>query len=78
MINYFLENGVARVLGVEPSGKNVQASKMLYPNARVLKTDFMSMGTEHQYDLVVSVMVLPNILDLDAAFDKFRNLMQKG
>lgn len=75
LLNFFIQNGARSVLGLESSQKNVTASRELYPNAEVIKIDFMNIELNQQFDLITAVMVVTNLLDLEAAFSKFKSLM---
>ena len=75
LLNFFMHNGARSVKGIEPSQKNVEASKTLYPNADVANEDFITVELTEKFDLITAVMVVPNLLNLELAFGKFKSLM---
>jgi len=75
LLNFFMQNGAKSVLGVEPSRKNVEATKVLYPDIDVLNENFMAINMDRKFDFITAVMVMTNLPDVKSAFKKFKTLM---
>lgn len=78
LLDFFIQNGARTVKGIEPSWKNVEASGVLYPHAHVTRADFMATQLDELFDFITVVMVLPNLLDLEAVFGKLKSLMREN
>ena|SRR3989338_2680004 len=62
------ELGVSSVEGVEPSLKNVETSKKLYPTVEVFHGTLEQVEKSRLFDTAIAVMVFEHIIDLPSAF----------
>ncbi len=76
LCNEALEHG-GRATGIDPSAKNIQAARKLYPTISYLQTSLQDYIAEEQFDLALLIMV-ETFMDLDAAFQKIFQLLRPG
>jgi 2-polyprenyl-3-methyl-5-hydroxy-6-metoxy-1,4-benzoquinol methylase len=70
--------GAVRADGVEPSQKNFEASKKLFPKIRMFNSSLAEFVAGQEYDFVISVLALSHILDIEKAFQKISGMIKKG
>lgn len=78
MFPLYKELDAKEVLGIEPSGRNVDISKELYPDILVKVESLESFEPDRKFDVVVMVMTMVHIKDLDTAFKKIHGLLRPG
>jgi 2-polyprenyl-3-methyl-5-hydroxy-6-metoxy-1,4-benzoquinol methylase len=72
------ELGAKEIYGIEPSKRNVQTSKRLYPEVEIFEGSIEDYNLEKKFDVAISIMVFEHILDIDSAFQKISNLLNKN
>ncbi|KKQ29077.1 MAG: hypothetical protein A3H17_04350 [Candidatus Levybacteria bacterium RIFCSPLOWO2_12_FULL_37_14] len=70
LLELALKQGAKSVLGIEPSKKNVELGKRLYPDVRVLNVTFEEFKVQGRYDIAIALFSLGHIHDIEAAFKK--------
>ncbi len=79
LVQRALELGATQATGIEPSAKNVALGRQQYPNANLVQSTFESYDNQgKQFDEVLGVMSFSHIADMDAAFQKLRDLLKPG
>jgi 2-polyprenyl-3-methyl-5-hydroxy-6-metoxy-1,4-benzoquinol methylase len=68
----------ARVLGIDPSKKNIQAATQQYPDIQFERSNLQSFQGQKQFDLVAAVMVFEHLADPSDGFTKIRSLLKPG
>ncbi|TSC64609.1 MAG: Methyltransferase protein [Parcubacteria group bacterium Gr01-1014_91] len=70
LFNWLQTRGVSKIVGVEPSERNVQASKELHPSITVVQSTLDSFTkTNHEpFDIAMVLMVFEHIQDVGGAF----------
>lgn len=70
------EFNAKEVFGIEPSKRNVETSKQLYPNVEVFKGPLEEYNSNKKFDVAVCVMVFEHIWDIGKAFRKIASLLK--
>lgn len=70
----FLNLGAKEIHGIEPSHKNAEISRRLYPEMTVAEQALEDAKPEKMFDVVLVVMVFEHIRDLDSAFQELSQL----
>jgi 2-polyprenyl-3-methyl-5-hydroxy-6-metoxy-1,4-benzoquinol methylase len=70
------EFGAKEVYGIEPSKRNIETSKQLYPNVEVYQGSLEDFVSDKKFDIAVSIMVFEHIWDIDEAFQKIAGLLK--
>lgn len=65
-------------VGIEPSAKNIQASRDKYPKLRVEHTSLEGFRTDERFDTATAIMVLEHFLDLEEAMRKIAVLLESS
>jgi SAM-dependent methyltransferase len=71
-----LERGARTIYGIEPSRKNVEISKKLYPKMKVINTSLENAKLSKTFDVAVMVMTFEHIRNIDSAFHKIASLLK--
>jgi SAM-dependent methyltransferase len=69
--------GAAKIVGIEPSEKNLLASRELFPDVEVVKETFESFGSQEKFDLIIFLLSLEHIPNLDLVFSKSKSLLNE-
>ncbi len=72
----FRKFGAREIYGIEPSHKNVEISRELYPEMIVDEVGLEKAKTEKVFDVAVMVMAFEHIQNLDSAFQKIAQLVK--
>jgi 2-polyprenyl-3-methyl-5-hydroxy-6-metoxy-1,4-benzoquinol methylase len=76
LLQEVVKAGATTVLGIEPSAKNIALTKQIHPHLPVVQTTLEAFEAgSNKFDVITSVMAFSHIRDLDAAFDKIKNLL---
>ena len=70
----FRKFGAREIYGIEPSHKNVEISRELYPEMIVDEVGLEKAKTEKTFDVVVVVMAFEHMRNLDLSFQKIAQL----
>jgi len=70
--------GATKITGLEPSVKNIQASKHFSPDIEVYGGTLAEVDTRELFDAAISVMVFEHIPDLTEAFKKVCAFLKPG
>ena len=65
-----------RVLGLEPSMKNIQLARDTYPKIEFVHSSLQDFKSNRSFDVIVAIMVLEHFLDLEMAFKQLFKLMK--
>ncbi len=76
LFNMLKELGAAEIVGLEPSKRNVEASRKTYPDIVVLQKPLEQFSSDAQFDVAISIMVFEHISNIDFAFSKVSNLLK--
>lgn len=68
--------GAKSVLGMDPSERNFELGKKLYPSTRLLNITFETFECKEKYDVIIALLSLVNILDMEVAFKKVNLLLK--
>ena len=63
--------GASKFTGIEPSKKNYEASKKLFPQIEMVNLPFEKFVPNEKYDVIVSILALSHILDIEMVFKKY-------
>jgi len=63
-----LELGASEVQGIEPSIRNAEYSRMLYPKVNIYNGTLETFKSEKKFHVVIAMLVFEHVLNLDAAF----------
>ncbi len=80
LFNWLKNKKISRIVGIDPSHRNVETAKQLYPWAKVLKTtlnDF-SKNSKERFDVAFGVMVFEHIHNLKSAFKETNSLLAEN
>ena len=72
----FRKFGAREIYGIEPSHKNVEISRELYPEMIVDEVGLEGAKTEKTFDVVVLVMAFEHMRNLDLSFQKIAQLIK--
>lgn len=75
LLDLALQKGAKKALGIEPSVKNKNHAKQLYPQVETVHTSFESFTTDEKFDIITAIMSFTHILDIDTAFKKLESLL---
>lgn len=78
MLDAALKVGVKSAVGIEPVARNVESAKKLYPNILTIQASLEDFSTDQRFGVVTSLMSLVHIEDLDVAFGKINELLERG
>jgi len=71
-----LEQGAKSVLGIDPSRKNVELGRKLYPDVKLLEITLEEFKSQCQYDISVALLSLVHIGDIEAGFKKIAQVLK--
>lgn len=72
------ELGAGSIEGLEPSKRNVEHSRTLYPNIPINEGTLQSYTTDKVFDVIICIMAFEHILDIDDAFSKVFKMLKSG
>lgn len=72
------ELGASNIEGLEPSKRNVEYSRNLYPNIPIYEGTLQSYVAEKLFDVAICIMVFEHILDIDDAFSQVVKILKSG
>ena len=80
LFNWLRDKGTSEIVGIDPSLRNVQTSKDLYPWATTIQSTLSEFfATNPQpFDIAMAVMVFEHIRDIKAAFYEASSLLVAG
>lgn len=64
------------IIGIDPSIKNINIAKHLYPDIQINCSSFENFKTNDKYNSIYSVMTLSHFLDLESFFIRCANIME--
>lgn len=70
------ELGASHIEAIEPSKRNVEHSKVLYPSIIVHKGTLQSFVPDKSFDVAICIMVFEHILDIKDAFAGIANMVK--
>jgi SAM-dependent methyltransferase len=76
LFNWLTQKGAAYVTGIDPSERNIETSKTLYPWAESIQTTLQDFNAAERYDSAIAIMVFEHISDMHAAFGKINELLK--
>lgn len=68
------EFGTSDIHGLEPSKRNVDYSRGLYPSVKIHEGALQSFAPEKLFDVTICIMAFEHILDIKDAFSRIANL----
>ena len=68
----------SNIEAIEPSKRNVEYSRNLYPNITIYEDTLQSFVSEKQFDVAICIMVFEHILDIKDAFSRIANIIKPG
>ncbi len=72
------ELGASHIEGIEPSKRNVEYSRNLYPNITIHEDTLQSFVPEKLFDVAICIMAFEHILDIKDAFSRIANMIKTG
>lgn len=72
------KRGASKVVGIEPSKRNVSLARLNYPDLEITITTLQDCIFKIQFDVITCVMVLVHIPDINFAFKKIKSLLKRG
>jgi len=70
--------GARRVFGIEPSRRNVRASRRFFPRVRVYPSTLEKAKVRERFEIAVVVMALEHSRDIERSFRRIRDLLEPG
>jgi SAM-dependent methyltransferase len=80
LFNWLKNKGTSEIVGIDPSERNIQTSKELYPWATTMQftlSEFASTNPQ-PFDISIAVMVFEHIQDIKTAFRDISSLLTKS
>jgi 2-polyprenyl-3-methyl-5-hydroxy-6-metoxy-1,4-benzoquinol methylase len=72
------EYGASDISGIEPSKRNVENVKRLYPDVKIFQTTLEDFNPEDKFDAVIAIMIFEHIYNIDEAFKKVFGLLKSN
>jgi 2-polyprenyl-3-methyl-5-hydroxy-6-metoxy-1,4-benzoquinol methylase len=69
--------GAKRVIGIDPSIKNITIGKHLFPKSKIYQHNIESFPVKEKFDIVVSSMVFCHISNVELALQKLYHMLTK-
>jgi SAM-dependent methyltransferase len=64
--------------GIEPSRRNVEYSRNLYPNITIHESTLQNFISDKKFDVVICIMAFEHVLDINNAFSCIANVIKPG
>jgi len=78
LFNTLNEFGTTDIEGIEPSKRNAEYSRNLYPEIKIHEGTLQSYVSANLFDVVICIMAFEHILDIDDAFAQISKLVKTG
>lgn len=78
LLHELLKFGAREIIGIEPSRRNIEATRKKFPNLIIVQTTLQDCIFKEPFDVVTCMMVLNHIANVRQAFTKIKSLLKKG
>jgi SAM-dependent methyltransferase len=78
LCNFLKLRGALEIWGIEPSKRNIDKTKELYPEMKIVEGTLDNVNIDNKFDAAIMIYVLEHIMDIDSAFSKINTLLKHG
>jgi len=78
MFDLYKKLGFKRIVGVEPSQRNIDISKSLHSDIQVVKASFQDFKSDEKFNVATAIMVVLHLPELNSVIQKVYSLLEES